>query len=98
MLHAVSSSQREISMTPHSLISITPADIIALLSWRLPSSMTAARIVGFYLINFFSVAWVQCIAMGTSNVAGYTKKATMAAGTFMGYSLGNIIGPLTFDA
>lgn len=36
--------------------------------------------------------------MGTSNVAGYTKKATMAAGTFMGYSLGNIIGPLTFDA
>lgn len=36
--------------------------------------------------------------MGTSNVAGHTKKATMAAGTFIGYSLGNIIGPLTFDA
>ncbi|GMF69302.1 unnamed protein product [Aspergillus oryzae] len=67
-------------------------------NWRLPSSKTAARIIGFYLINFFSAAWVQCIAMGTSNVAGYTKKATMAAGTFMGYSLGNIIGPLTFDA
>jgi MFS family permease len=67
-------------------------------SWRLPSTERAARIIGFYLINFFSSAWVQCIAMGTSNVAGHTKKATMAAGTFIGYSLGNIIGPLTFDA
>ncbi|KAI9367338.1 major facilitator superfamily domain-containing protein [Aspergillus egyptiacus] len=66
--------------------------------WQLPSSQRAARIIGFYLINFFSSAWVQCIAMGTSNVAGHTKKATMAAGTFVGYSLGNIIGPLTFDA
>ncbi|KAL2853193.1 putative MFS transporter [Aspergillus pseudodeflectus] len=66
--------------------------------WRLPSTERAARIIGFYLINFFSSAWVQCIAMGTSNVAGHTKKATMAAGTFIGYSLGNIIGPLTFDA
>ncbi|KAF4986112.1 hypothetical protein F66182_16858 [Fusarium sp. NRRL 66182] len=36
--------------------------------------------------------------MGTSNVAGHTKKATMAAGTFIGFSLGNIIGTLTFSA
>lgn len=66
--------------------------------WQLPNSQRAARIIGFYLINFFSSAWVQCIAMGTSNIAGHTKKATMAAGTFIGYSLGNIIGPLTFNA
>ncbi|KAL4915269.1 major facilitator superfamily domain-containing protein [Aspergillus aurantiobrunneus] len=60
--------------------------------------IVAQRIAGFYLINFFSSVWVQCIAMGTSNVAGLTKKATMAEGIFMGYSLGNIAGPLTFDA
>ncbi|EIT79204.1 permease of the major facilitator [Aspergillus oryzae 100-8] len=78
--------------------SCIPVIVGGCMLWRLPSSKTAARIIGFYLINFFSAAWVQCIAMGTSNVAGYTKKATMAAGTFMGYSLGNIIGPLTFDA
>lgn len=60
--------------------------------------MRAGRIVGFYLINFFSSAWVQCIGMGTSNVAGHTKKAVYAAGTFVGYSLGNIVGPLMFDA
>ncbi|KAJ4180521.1 hypothetical protein NW767_014385 [Fusarium falciforme] len=68
------------------------------LIWQLPDSNRAGRIIGFYLINFFSSAWVQCIGLGTSNVAGHTKKAMYAAGTFIGYSLGNIIGPLMFDA
>jgi cytochrome c biogenesis protein CcdA len=54
--------------------------------------------VGFYLINFFSSAWTQCIGLGTSNVAGHTKKSVYAAVTFIAYSLGNIIGPLMFDA
>jgi hypothetical protein len=59
----------------------------------------SGRTAGFYLINFFSSAWVQCIGLGTSNVAGHTKKAPFfAAGTFIGFSLGNIIGPLVFDA
>lgn len=66
--------------------------------WQLPSSNRAGRIVGYYLINFFSSAWVQCIGLGTSNVAGHTKKAVYAAATFMAYSVGNIIGPLMFDA
>ncbi|KAL2145267.1 hypothetical protein VTI28DRAFT_7635 [Corynascus sepedonium] len=60
--------------------------------------VTAGRIVGYYLINFFSASWVQCIGLGTSNVAGHTKKAVYAAATFMAYSVGNIIGPLMFDA
>ncbi|KAF5006339.1 hypothetical protein FDECE_7267 [Fusarium decemcellulare] len=68
------------------------------LIWQLPDSKRAGRITGFYLINFFSSAWVQCIGLGTSNVAGHTKKAVYAAATFIGYSLGNIAGPLMFDA
>lgn len=54
--------------------------------------------MGYYLINFFSSAWVQCIGLGTSNVAGHTKKAVYAAATFIAYSVGNIVGPLMFDA
>ncbi|CAI6101128.1 unnamed protein product [Clonostachys chloroleuca] len=61
-------------------------------------SMRAGRIVGFYLINCYSSGWVQCIGLGTSNVAGHTKKSVYAAGTFVGYSVGNIVGPLVFDA
>ncbi|KAH6663272.1 major facilitator superfamily domain-containing protein [Plectosphaerella plurivora] len=68
------------------------------LLWQLDSSARAGRIIGFYLLNFFSSAWTQCIGLGTSNVAGHTKKAVYAAATFIAYSLGNIVGPLMFDA
>jgi hypothetical protein len=68
------------------------------LIWQLPDSNKARRIIGFYLVNFFSSAWVQCIGLGTSNVAGHTKKAVYAASTFIGYCFGNIIRPLLFDA
>lgn len=54
--------------------------------------------MGFYLINFFSWVWVQCIGLGTSNIAGHTKRTIYASGTFIGYSLGNVIGSLLFDA
>ncbi|KAK4233554.1 major facilitator superfamily domain-containing protein, partial [Achaetomium macrosporum] len=66
--------------------------------FQLPLSNRAGRIVGYYLVNFFSSAWVQCIGLGTSNVAGNTKKAVYSAATFVAYSVGNIIGPLMFDA
>ncbi|KAI9172837.1 Thiamine pathway transporter THI73 [Paramyrothecium foliicola] len=68
------------------------------LLWQLPSSNRPGRIIGYYLINFFSSAWTQCIGLGTSNVAGHTKKSVYAAVTFIAYSVGNIIGPLMFDA
>lgn len=67
-------------------------------SWKLPTSARAGRIIGYYLVNFLSSALLQCIGLGTSNVARHTKKAVYAAGTFVSYSLGNIIGPLLFDA
>ncbi|CAH0023197.1 unnamed protein product [Clonostachys rhizophaga] len=66
--------------------------------WNLSVSVRAGRIIGFYLINCFSSGWVQCIGLGISNVAGNTKKSVYAAGTFVGYSVGNIVGPLVFDA
>ncbi|KAI9149877.1 Thiamine pathway transporter THI73 [Paramyrothecium foliicola] len=75
-----------------------PVILGCLLLWQLPSSSHAGRIVGFYLIDFFSSAWIQCIGLGTSNVAGYTKKTVFASATFVAYSIGNIIGPLLFDA
>ncbi|KIW29538.1 uncharacterized protein PV07_05350 [Cladophialophora immunda] len=66
------------------------------LVWRLPLSNNGGRLTGFYFLNFFSSAYVQVIGLGTSNVSGYTKKTTLSAGVFVGYCLGNIIGPLMF--
>ncbi|KAG5988382.1 hypothetical protein E4U52_006636 [Claviceps spartinae] len=79
-------------------LSCFPVMIGCGLLWKLDNANTAGRIAGFYMISIFCAAWIQCIGLGTSNVAGYTKKAVYAAGTFIGYSLGNIIGPLIFDA
>lgn len=64
-------------------------------SWKVDNK--GAKIFGFYFLNFFSAAWVQCIGLGTSNAGGYTKKSVYAAGTFIGYSLGNVTGSLLFD-
>jgi hypothetical protein len=36
--------------------------------------------------------------MVSSNVAGYTKKQLTGAFIFVGYCIGNIIGPQTFKA
>lgn len=65
-------------------------------SWQLHGN--AGRLVGFYLMNFFSFAYVQVIGLGTCNVAGYTKRATTAASVFVSYCIGSIIGPLMFNA
>jgi hypothetical protein len=67
-------------------------------SWQLSDDNRGGKIFGFYILNFFSSAWVQCIGLGTSDTAGYTKRTVYAAGTFIGYSLGNILGSLLFNA
>ncbi|KAJ5901849.1 hypothetical protein N7495_002377 [Penicillium taxi] len=66
------------------------------LLWKLPSSNTGGSLVGVYLVTFFGLCYVQVIALGNSNFACYTKKSVYAAGVFMTYRVGYIIGPLLF--
>ena len=68
------------------------------LLWQLPPTQTAGRTIGIYLVTFFGSCYVQVIAFGTCNFAGYTKKSIVAAGILVAYCLGNIIGALLFDA
>ncbi|KAJ4226413.1 hypothetical protein NW759_005000 [Fusarium solani] len=81
-----------------SALACLPVILGCSLVWKLPSSKPAGRIFGLYLISFFSGCWLQAISLGTSNVAGYSKKGAYAAGIWIGYCFGNIIGPLLFDA
>ncbi|KAL6898693.1 major facilitator superfamily domain-containing protein [Trichoderma evansii] len=76
-------------------LSCLPVILGCAILWKVDNK--GAKIFGFYLLNFFSAAWVQCIGLGTSNAGGYTKKAVYASGTFIGYSLGNVTGSLLFD-
>lgn len=58
----------------------------------LPSSNNTGRLVGYSLTNSVTTAFVCMLAIISSNIAGYTKKTTVAAMFLMGYCAGNIIG------
>ncbi|KAI1401139.1 MFS general substrate transporter [Hypoxylon fuscum] len=54
------------------------------------------RLVSLWLCSFSSVGFSLSLTMVSSNVAGYTKKQLTGAFLFVGYCVGNIIGPQTF--
>ncbi|KAJ5902703.1 Major facilitator superfamily domain general substrate transporter [Penicillium taxi] len=62
----------------------------------LPQSNNVGRLIGFYMTGANATGFVALLAMISSNVAGYTKKTTVAAIYLIGYCVGNIIGPQTF--
>lgn len=54
------------------------------------------RLVALWLCSFQSVGFSISLTMVSSNIAGYTKKQFTGAVLFIGYCVGNIIGPQTF--
>jgi len=54
------------------------------------------RLVGFYMTQAIPATGATVLSLVSSNVAGYTKKSTVAAFYLVGYCVGNIIGPYTF--
>lgn len=59
----------------------------------LPTSNKWGRLVGLWLCYFQGLGFSMSLTMVSSNVAGYTKKQLTAATLFVGYCVGNIIGP-----
>ncbi|KAH8655784.1 major facilitator superfamily domain-containing protein [Xylariales sp. PMI_506] len=51
---------------------------------------------GVFLISVQVAAGGLAVTTLTSNISGHTKKATASATTFIGYCLGNIVGPKLF--
>ncbi|KAF2258116.1 membrane transporter [Lojkania enalia] len=62
----------------------------------LPLSNNSGRLAGYYLTQASPTPFVALLSLISSNVAGYTKKTTVAAMYLIGYCTGNIIGPQTF--
>ena len=54
------------------------------------------RLVALWFCSFQSVGFCLSLTMVSSNVAGYTKKQLTGAFLFVGYCVGNIIGPQSF--
>ncbi|KAF2859504.1 putative MFS allantoate transporter [Piedraia hortae CBS 480.64] len=62
----------------------------------LPLENNKGRLAGYYLTQASPMPFVALLSLISSNVAGYTKKTTVAAMYLIGYCVGNIIGPQTF--
>ncbi|OCK81997.1 membrane transporter [Lepidopterella palustris CBS 459.81] len=64
----------------------------------LPLHNNKGRLAGYYMSQASPTPFVALLSLISSNVAGYTKKTTVAAMYLIGYCTGNIIGPQTFRA
>ncbi|KAF2436073.1 putative MFS allantoate transporter [Tothia fuscella] len=62
----------------------------------IPSSHPSGRLAGYYLTQASPTPFVALLSLISTNVAGYTKKTTIAALYLISYCVGNIIGPQTF--
>ncbi|KAF2240807.1 membrane transporter [Trematosphaeria pertusa] len=81
-----------------SMIGLTLALIGMILIVALPLSQNSGRLAGYYLTQASPTPFVAILSLISSNIAGYTKKTTVAAMYLIGYCAGNIIGPQTFRA
>ncbi|KAF2173980.1 hypothetical protein M409DRAFT_62172 [Zasmidium cellare ATCC 36951] len=62
----------------------------------LPLNNNNGRLAGYYLTQASACPFVCFLSLISSNIAGYTKKTTVAALYLIAYCVGNIIGPQTF--
>ncbi|KAL9026014.1 MAG: hypothetical protein Q9196_005257 [Gyalolechia fulgens] len=82
--------------TPGGAIEVVTLIACMLLIVALPLSNNVGRLIGYYLTQASPTVFVALLSLIATNVAGYTKKTTVAAIYLIGYCAGNIIGPQTF--
>lgn len=75
-----------------SMIGLCTAILGMVLIVALPLSNNSGRLAGYYLTQASPTPFVALLSLIASNVAGYTKKTTVAAMYLIGYCVGNIIG------
>ncbi|SPN98956.1 related to allantoate permease [Cephalotrichum gorgonifer] len=68
----------------------------SLLLWLLPVSRTGALLFAIYVLPSFSAGYAILMGIQIANTAGYTKKTVSSAGMYIGYCLGNFVGPMLF--
>ncbi|KAH6648641.1 major facilitator superfamily domain-containing protein [Truncatella angustata] len=55
-------------------------------------------LIGYYTSGSIPIGWTTILGLQSSNVAGSTKKVTVAAIGTIAYTVGNIISPQTFQS
>lgn len=70
--------------------------LAALLLWLLPRSSRGALLFAVYILPSVGGGYAVLMGLGLANTAGYTKRTVMSSGIYIGYCLGNFVGPLIF--
>lgn len=73
-----------------------PTVVASLLLWLLPRTQIGGSLFALYVIASLGGTYAVLLGLVIANCAGYTKKTINAAGLFIGYCVGNLIGPLLF--
>ncbi|KAL7895564.1 major facilitator superfamily domain-containing protein [Trichoderma sp. SZMC 28014] len=69
-----------------------------LICWFGPRDNRGLLFAGIFLIAVQVASGGIAVSLAASNMAGHTKKSTVSASTFVGYCVGNVIGPVIFGA
>ncbi|KAK7424615.1 hypothetical protein QQZ08_008498 [Neonectria magnoliae] len=70
--------------------------VAALLLWLLPLSSTGVLLFACYILPSVGAGYAVLMGMQIANTAGYTKRSIASSGMYIGYCLGNFVGPLVF--
>ncbi|KAF2463898.1 MFS general substrate transporter [Lindgomyces ingoldianus] len=70
--------------------------VAALLLWLLPKSETGALLFACYILPSVGGGYAALMGLQIANTAGYTKRSIASSGIYIGYCLGNFVGPLVF--
>lgn len=68
----------------------------SILLWQLPRSQKGGLLFACYILASFGGGYAVLMGLQIANTAGYTKRSVTSSGIFVGYCLGNFVGPLLF--
>ncbi|KAJ0331533.1 hypothetical protein COL5a_002195 [Colletotrichum fioriniae] len=70
--------------------------LAALLLWLLPRSAKGALLFAAYILPSVGGGYAVLMGLQIANTSGYTKRSIASSGLYIGYCLGNFVGPLVF--
>lgn len=70
----------------------------AILMWKLPSGNKSSLLGAYYGFYSYWAPYAMSTSLPMANTSGHSKKVTLNAMFFLGYCVGNILGPQVFRA
>ncbi|BCS30547.1 uncharacterized protein APUU_80850A [Aspergillus puulaauensis] len=70
--------------------------VAALLLLLLPLNETGGLLFACYIMPTMGAGYAVLMGLQIANIAGYTKRSLSSSGLYIGYCLGNFVGPLCF--